>query len=149
MPRPLQPLGLDRRYADAPRSLWTVALLGVAAALCGCASTGDHSFTIFADPGKYEFHSCEQLANERRTWAAREFDLKMLMDKAEQGAGGAVVSVLAYRTDYVAASEELKVIEATTRGKKCGPPGTPRSPRQQRHPVTISNPDEAKRNPGP
>src|SRR5437016_352295 len=46
MPRPLQPLGLDRRNADA-RSLWTVALLGVAAALCGCASTGDHSFTIF------------------------------------------------------------------------------------------------------
>jgi hypothetical protein len=115
------------------------AFLAVAV-LCGCASIGDNSFTVFADPGKYEFHSCEQLANERRTWATREFDLKMLMDKAEQGAGGAVVSALAYRTDYVVASEELKVIEATTRSKKCAPSSSSTAAPTPATPAPRSNP---------
>ena len=44
------------------------------------------------------------------------------MDRAEQSAGGAVVNVLAYRADYVAASEELKVLENTARSKNCESP---------------------------
>src|SRR5262245_52676656 len=55
----------------------------------------------------------------------RELELKLLMDKAEQGTGGSVVNVIAYQTDYVTAREELKVIDATARTKNCDAPGRP------------------------
>ena len=49
----------------------------------------------------------------------RQRELKELIDKAEQDAGGQIVSVLAYRSDYVAVNEELQVIDSTARDKKC------------------------------
>jgi len=88
--------------------------------LAGCSSLGETPAMLFADPGKYQYSSCEQLAAERKTVATREQELKMLMNRAEQGAGGALVNVLAYKADYVAASEELKVLEITARNKHCG-----------------------------
>jgi hypothetical protein len=44
------------------------------------------------------------------------------MDKAEKGTGGAVVNVIAYKGDYVMAEDELKLIDATARDKKCKTP---------------------------
>jgi hypothetical protein len=77
---------------------------------------------FFVDPGKYEFYSCEQIAANRKVVEAREQQLKLLIDKAEKGAGGAVVNVIAYKGEYVAAQDELKVIDATARDKKCKTP---------------------------
>jgi hypothetical protein len=92
------------------------------AALAGCSSIGGDPLTVFADPGKYQYHTCEQIAGQRKNWTSREQELKMLMDKAGQSAGGSVVNVLAYRADYVTASEELKVLENTARAKNCDRP---------------------------
>ena len=63
-----------------------------------------------------------RLAGQRSYWKVREQELKLLMDKAEKGTGGAIVNVIAYKADYVAAAEELKVIEATARIKNCPAP---------------------------
>jgi hypothetical protein len=93
--------------------------------LSACAPAAMGPVTMFADPGKYEFHSCEQLAGQRTYWASRELELKLLMDKAEQATGGSVVNVIAYQADYVTAREELKVIEATAHAKNCGAPRQP------------------------
>ena len=93
--------------------------------LSACAPAAMGPLTFFADPGKYEFFSCEQLLPQRTYWAGREQELKLLMDKADQGAGGAAVSVIAYQGDYVAAREELKVIDATARAKNCDRPRRP------------------------
>ena len=79
-------------------------------------------FTVFADPGEYEFHSCEQLAATRPNLKARAQELKLLMDKAEQSTGGTVVNVIAYKADYVTATEQLKVLDARARDKKCAIP---------------------------
>ena len=49
------------------------------------------------------------------------------MNKAGQDTGGAVVNVLAYKADHVAASEELKVLEAAARSKNCETPANWRS----------------------
>ena len=87
-----------------------------------CTSTVENSMTLFADPGRYEFQNCENLAQVRQTWKAREQELTELMNRAEQATGGAVVNVIAYKGDYVAATEELKVIESTMRVKKCSTP---------------------------
>ena len=98
-------------------------LVGGVLSACSPAAVGP--VTVFADPAKYQFYSCEQLAGQRTYWTNRELELKLLMDKAEQGAGGTVVNVIAYQTDYVMAREELKVIDATTRAKNCDAPRRP------------------------
>jgi hypothetical protein len=95
--------------------------------LAACSSLGDNPATLFADPGKYQYSSCEQLANQRKQLSTREQELKQLMDRAEQSAGGALVNVLAYKADHVAASEELKVVENAARNKRCDTTETWRS----------------------
>ena len=105
------------------RILPFVALI-FSALLAGCASEISNPLMggFFADPGKYEYYSCEQIAANRKAVEAREQQLKLLMDKAEKGDGGAVVNVIAYKGEYVAAQDELKVIDATARDKKCKTP---------------------------
>jgi hypothetical protein len=93
--------------------------------LASCST--DSPVTVFADPGQYQYHSCEQLAGQRKYWASREQEIKQLMDKADQGAGGAIVNVLAYKADYVAATEQIKLVEAAARSKNCETPASWRS----------------------
>ena len=88
-------------------------LVGEILSACSPAAMGP--VTVFVDPGKYQFYNREQLAGQ----------LKLLMDKAEQGTGGTVVNVIAYQADYVTAREELKVIDATARAKNCDAPRRP------------------------
>src|SRR5215471_7288270 len=58
--------------------------LFAAAALAACSSIGGDPLTVFADPGRYQYNTCEQIAGQRKAWVAREQELKQLMDKAEQ-----------------------------------------------------------------
>src|SRR5262249_18745886 len=104
------------------RSAPFVALI-VPVLLAACASAIESQFTVFADPGKYEWYSCEQLGPQRQLWESKEKQLKLLMDKAKQSTGGSAISVVAYQGDYVAAREEIRVIDATARAKKCKMPG--------------------------
>jgi hypothetical protein len=104
-------------------------------ALSGCASMSETVAPAFADPGKYELYDCNQLEGERKALAARTADLQKLMDKAETGAGGAVVSELAYRNDYVAVRGQSQLAEEAWRRNKCRetPPGaTPAASAPQR-----------------
>jgi hypothetical protein len=94
-------------------------LLPLCALLGGCAAGGGDGPYFFADAGKYQFHSCEQLAVASKQKRDRQRELKELIDKAEQAAGGQIVSVLAYRSDYTAVNEELQVIDSTVRDKNC------------------------------
>jgi hypothetical protein len=57
--------------------------------LAACSAPAMGPFTVFADPGEYEFHSCEQLAAVRPGLKARAHDLKLLIqDRAEHGRHG-------------------------------------------------------------
>jgi hypothetical protein len=98
----------------------------IAGFLAACSGTNScptgNPFTVFADPGEFEFFSCEQLLPQRNGLVTRAQELKLLMDKAEQSTGGAIVNVIAYKADYVTARERLKVIEETARIKKCNFP---------------------------
>ena len=57
--------------------------------LMSCSAAAMGPVTVFADPGKYQFYNCEQLAGQRMYWTNHELELKLLMDEADQGAGGA------------------------------------------------------------
>ncbi len=95
-----------------------VPTLAALTCLSACSSL-DTPFTVFADPGKYQYYSCEQIATATKAMSARQDGLRQLMDRAEQSTGGVVASVLAYRADYATTTEELKVLQATARDKNC------------------------------
>ena len=101
------------------RAMRSAVAVSVCALLAACSATGSNPMTMFADPGKYEFYDCQQLAAQRKHWSGREQELRQLMDRADQSAGGAVVNLLAYRADYVSAREELVVLENAARAKNC------------------------------
>jgi hypothetical protein len=120
----------DRAAGRASLASFLARIAGafwLGALVAGCASTGENVFTVFADPAKYQYSSCAQMAVQRKYWSGREQELRLLMDKAEQSTGGGVVNVLAYKADYVAASEELKVLEIAARAKNCESPENWRS----------------------
>jgi hypothetical protein len=98
------------------------SLLLAGTLVADCSSMGDNPLTIFADPGKHQYSSCEQLAGQRKHWLTREQELRLLMDKADQSAGGGLVNLLAYKADHVAAREELTNIENAARAKNCDNP---------------------------
>lgn len=96
-----------------------LALLATAAALSGCAGMSETVAPAFADPAKYELYDCKQLEGERKLLAKRTDELQKLMEKAETGAGGAVVSELAYRNDYIAVRGQAQLAEEGWRRNKC------------------------------
>jgi hypothetical protein len=104
------------------KSFASALLLMAAAALSACSSMGETSMTPLINPGKYEYHSCDQIAAAIKGQIGRRDELQGLINRAEQGTGGVVVGALAYRTDYIATGQELKVLEATARDKKCARP---------------------------
>ena len=95
------------------------ALLAAGFALSGCAGMSETIAPAFADPAKYELYDCKQLETERKALADRTAALQKLMDKAETGAGGAVVSELAYRNDYVAVRGQAQLAEDAWRRNRC------------------------------
>jgi len=82
---------------------------------------------LFADPGKYEYRTCDQIQAAGRSMVAREKVLRELIEKAERSAGGSVVSTVAYRGEHRTVVEEIEVIDATSRRKNCLTPSTWRS----------------------
>ncbi|MBR0845996.1 twin-arginine translocation pathway signal [Bradyrhizobium liaoningense] len=95
------------------------ALLAAGLALSGCAGMSETVAPAFADPGRYELYDCKQLEAERKTLALRTEQLQKLMDKAETGAGGAVVSELAYRNDYIAVRGQAQFADEAWRRNRC------------------------------
>ncbi|UQR60404.1 twin-arginine translocation pathway signal [Bradyrhizobium sp. C-145] len=96
-----------------------LVLLAAGVALSGCAGMSETVAPAFADPGKYELYDCKQLETERKKLANRTADLQRLMDKAQTGAGGAVVSELAYRNDYIAARGQAQLADEAWRRNRC------------------------------
>ena len=109
------------------RSKSIAALALVLCGAAGCSSSSKLDVMLFADPGKYEWHTCEQILAAGNGVVAREKTLRALIEKAEQGAGGAFVGTIAYRGEHRTVVEEIEVIEATSRRKNCLTPSTWRS----------------------
>jgi hypothetical protein len=101
----------------------TAALLlgaGLCASLGGCANVGDSMVSsAFVDPAKYENYDCKQLEAERKNLATRTAELQGLMAKAETGTGGAVISELAYRNDYISARGQARLADEVWQRNKC------------------------------
>jgi hypothetical protein len=96
------------------------AVLGVVAvALAGCGSNGDPG-ALLIDPGRYSAYHCDELATHWKALVAREHELHALMEKADEGAGGAVIGSMAYRADYESVLSEERLLQRTAADKNCG-----------------------------
>src|SRR5262249_24095695 len=109
----------ETRAVPGPMRITPFVALIFPTLLAACASEISNPLLggFLADPGQYEFYSCEQIAGHRVGLKAREQALKQLMDKAEKGTGGAVVNVIAYKGEFAAVQGQLEVIDATARDK--------------------------------
>jgi hypothetical protein len=122
-----KPVPARRRLAAPRRRAARAALLaavrtGILLAgtlLAACSSSSDSGFSFFADPGKYDFYSCDQIAVQLKTWSTRSQELQSLMDRAGQSTGGAAVGFVAYKADYLVAKEEVEMLQSTARSKNC------------------------------
>ncbi|HXH46762.1 MAG TPA: twin-arginine translocation pathway signal [Bradyrhizobium sp.] len=104
-------------------------LLAAGIALSGCAGMSETIAPAFVDPAKYDLYDCKQLEGERRLLAKRTDELQKLMEKAETGAGGAVVAELAYRNDYIAVRGQAQLVDEAWRRNRCRetPPEPPQA----------------------
>ncbi|CAM5358701.1 Twin-arginine translocation pathway signal OS=Afipia felis OX=1035 GN=BN961_00941 PE=4 SV=1 [Afipia felis] len=84
---------------------------------CGLAQAS----SFFVDPSHYALYNCDQLNAAHKSVSARVTELKGLMAKAETGFAGALMSGLAYQSEYVAARGELEQIEENRQKLNCGP----------------------------
>jgi hypothetical protein len=112
-----EPVATAGRRGPSAAVVAGIVLAG--ALLAACSSSGDTSFSLFAEPGKYQYYTCVQIAAETKNVSRREQELKALMGRAEQSAGGAAVGFIAYKADHVAATEELESLHAAARSKSC------------------------------
>lgn len=94
-------------------------VLAAVLALAGCSSVAMDESTFFVDPARYDLYDCKQLATARKSYTDRLDELKRLMAKAETGAGGAVVSEIAYRPEYASAQGNLKLINRVYDDNHC------------------------------
>ncbi|MBW7974919.1 twin-arginine translocation pathway signal [Bradyrhizobium sp. BR 10289] len=101
------------------RCCGALLVLLAGAALSGCAGVSETIAPAFADPAAFELYDCKQLETERKQLAARTAELQKLMEKAETGTGGAVVSELAYRNDYVAVRGRAQLADDAWRRNRC------------------------------
>lgn len=89
----------------------------LAAALSGCGLGSAEMF--FVKPGSFDYYSCQDLAKAQAEAQLRERDLKALIDRAEQGILGGFIATTTYRSQYIKAQGDLKLLAETAQAKNC------------------------------
>ena len=74
---------------------------------------------LFAEPGKFRYHTCDQLARVAVSIGNRQKELNLLIEAAAQSAVGTALSVVAYRGEHRMNTEDLTMIESTAASKNC------------------------------
>jgi len=101
------------------------AICALAAGLLAGCTTSDEVGTYLVDPAHYTFYHCKDLEKRLTSLLAREQQLHELMDKANEGGGGALIGTLSYRAEYENARGEEAVLRHTAADKNCQlPPPT-------------------------
>jgi hypothetical protein len=101
---------------------WSSAAMAalLAGVLAGCSSVNDNAYTsIFTSPGKYNINTCQEIENMIAGTRGRQTELEQLIARASQGAGGNVVTAMAYRTEYVQARADLAQLKQAKEDKQC------------------------------
>ncbi len=96
-----------------------LALIALSALLGGCGMVGEGATNAVIEPGRYEYHNCDQLAATAQGLRGREQELIELMQRAAQSPGGEMIGAVSYRTELVQMRGYLKQIAALADRKNC------------------------------
>lgn len=107
--------------ATIRKSLTAIVLL---ASLAGCAGSpggaSDETLGRFLfAPGKFALYQCAEIGDRATANFTRQHELEALMAKAGAGAGGQVVSGLAYRPEYLELRGEMVELRRVAAEKDC------------------------------
>jgi hypothetical protein len=94
-------------------------LLVLAAPLGGCAGSMGQTQSLFAQPGKFHFLRCQDIAERTVANAKREQELTGLIDRANQGAGGSVISAMVYGPELEQTRADARQLRETANEKNC------------------------------
>ena len=104
-------------------------LLVMVVPLAGCAGSMDSTTqTLFAQPGKFRFLPCKDLAARAAATAKREQELTSLIDRANQGPGGSIISPMVYGPDLQQARADARELQQTQQDKHCNAGAGPAGP---------------------
>jgi hypothetical protein len=99
-----------------------VAALALAAAVLAGCGLPEGPGTLLVDPGHYSAYHCNELADQWKILAARERELRGLMDKAGAGGNsnaGALIGSVAYRPEYEAVMSNERLLQNAAKEKSC------------------------------
>jgi hypothetical protein len=114
--------GYARRNSGVARAMRRLVVFGVwcaAMALGGCANDTLHTGGFWAQPGKYDFLKCPDLARITLTNSTREKELVSLMERADKEAAGPFINLMVYRSDLEQVRADLALLQETARQKGC------------------------------
>ena len=113
-------------------------LLGGALAgfLCGCG-TGQDVSNLLIQPGKYDIYTCRQITDRLETVEQDIQKLEGLMARASPGAGGSVVSAVAYDPEYQADRGDERELRKAAAAKNCTNLPAPSTPTARASDTTI------------
>src|ERR1700730_12174284 len=92
----------------------------VAAALGGCASIYETVGDPYVSPGKFNFLRCEDIAKRLADAQTHDQELRALMDRSNNSAGGGAVNLFVYAPDREGVEAELRLLRRTAGEKRCG-----------------------------
>jgi hypothetical protein len=95
-----------------------LAVISIAGIVSACTGTLDSdAFSIYAAPGKYDFLDCTGITNRLKTQTARETQLRVT--RANEAAGGSVVSVFVYQDDFNTVRADIRALRKAAEEKHC------------------------------
>jgi predicted small secreted protein len=90
-----------------------------ALALAGCNAANGIGQLILVDPSQYDLYHCKDLSDQWALLNKREAELRAEIDRANQTAGGKVVGVVAYSSDYQTVLTQKRLVQQKAAEKKC------------------------------
>ena len=103
-----------RRRPRIGARICSVLLLTAPLPNCGSIET-----YFLVNPGAFDYLNCKELAQTTIATQTRQQELKVLIDRAEQGAFGTFVATTAYRPQYLKTQGDLKLLAETEQNKNC------------------------------
>jgi hypothetical protein len=99
---------------------WQLGAVYIAIFASGCSSIPDE-LSVYAAPGKFDFLDCPGIASRSVAAANQESELKNLMTRANEGAGGAVVNAFVYQDRLNTVRAERRSLQKAAEAKGCPP----------------------------
>jgi len=107
------------------RGLAVVLIAGMVSACSGTGTLDSDALSIYAAPGKYDFLDCATIATRLKGSTARETQLRELMSRANESAGGSIVNAMVYQDDFNTVHADVRALRKAAEAKRCDSESAP------------------------